>query len=97
MTVSQVGTAPATIYTTTNGTNNPSATLAWSGTQTRTAGDLLMLVVTAAATTSVTAPSTPAGWQAAPATGNTGDDRRTPTRRSSTSTPPGPMRSPRSR
>jgi len=68
MAVTQVGTPSATVYTTTNGTNTP--TLAWSGTQPRTAGDILVLVVTAAATTSVTAPATPAGWTAGPAVGN---------------------------
>jgi len=70
MAVSEVGTPAATVYTTTNGTNTP--TLAWSGSQPRTAGDLLVLTVTAAATTSVTAPSTPSGWTAGPAGGNTG-------------------------
>ena len=70
MAVTQVGTPATTVYTTTNGTNTP--TLAWSGTQPRTAGDILVLVVTAAATTSVTAPATPSGWTAGPATGNTG-------------------------
>ena len=68
MAVTQVGTPAATVYTTTNGANTPS--LAWSGTQPRTAGDILVLVVTAAATTSVTAPSAPSGWTAGPAVGN---------------------------
>ena len=68
MAVTQVGTPAATVYTTTSGANTP--TLAWSGTQPRTAGDVLVLVVTAAATTSVTAPSAPSGWNPGPATGN---------------------------
>ena len=68
MAVTQVGTPNATVYTTTSAA---SSGVAWSGTQPRTAGDLLVFVITAAATTSVTAPSTPAGWTARPATGNT--------------------------
>ena len=67
--VTQVGTPNATVYTTANGTNTPS--ISWSGTQPRTAGDILVLVVNASATTSVTLPAAPAGWSTAYNLGNT--------------------------
>jgi hypothetical protein len=69
VTVTQVGTPDATVYTTTSAA---SSSVAWSGTQPRTAGDILVFIITAAATTSVTAPATPAGWNVAAATGNSG-------------------------
>ena len=68
MAVTQVGTAPATVYTTTNGANTPA--LAWGTGQNRTAGNILVLTVTAAAVTSVTAPATPSGWNDGLASGN---------------------------
>ena len=68
MAVTQVGTPATTVITTTNGTNTP--TLAWSGTQPRTAGDILVLAVTASAATSITTPSAPSGWTAGPVVGN---------------------------
>ena len=67
MAVTQVGTPNATVYTTSSG---GASSVAWSGTQPRTAGDILVFVITAAATTSVTAPATPSGWTAGPAVGN---------------------------
>ena len=69
MAVTQVGTPNATVYTTASA---GSSGVAWSGTQPRTAGDLLVFVITAAATTSVTAPTAPAGWNTGVAVGNSG-------------------------
>lgn len=57
MAVTAVGT-PASPAVVTTG----SVTGSWSGTQPRTAGDLLVAAVTAYAATSTTAISTPAGW-----------------------------------
>src|ERR1700743_114097 len=49
-----------TTSTTTSGTNTP--TLAWGTGQNRTTNNILVLVVTAAAVTSVTLPTTVTGW-----------------------------------
>lgn len=68
MAVSQVGTPPSAVFSSTSAT---SPTLVWGTGQTRTAGDLLVLVVTASATTSVTTPSAPSGWTSVFAEGNT--------------------------
>jgi hypothetical protein len=59
-TVTQVGTPGAVVAT--SGTNTGSVTGSWSGTQPRTAGDLLVAFVTAFGTTSATTISTPSGW-----------------------------------
>ena len=68
MAVTQVGTPTATAYTTTSGANT--ATNTWSGTQPRTAGHILVMVINAAAITSVTLPAAPAGWSTAWNIGN---------------------------
>lgn len=67
MTISQVGTPTATAYITVTG----SATNTWSGTQPRTAGDILVMVITGSANTSVTLPSAPSGWTQVLNVGNT--------------------------
>jgi hypothetical protein len=68
----QAGTPAAPAVTTTSGT----VTGAWSGSQPRTAGHLLVAGVTAAAAVSSTAISTPAGWTKLPeAVGNGGRAR----------------------
>ena len=66
--VVQIGTPTATAYTTVNGSNT--ATNTWSTTQPRYKGDLLVMVVNAAAITSVTLPSAPGGWSTAWNIGN---------------------------
>ena len=67
--VTQVGTPAATAVQTAN--NTGSVTGSWSGTQPRTAGDLLVARVTAYGTTSATAISGTAGWtQAVSVTGS---------------------------
>ena len=68
MALAQRGTPTATAYTTVNGSNT--ATNTWDATQARQAGDVLVMVITAAATTSVTAPSAPSGWTQAVSVGN---------------------------
>lgn len=67
MTISQVGTPTATAYITVTG----SATNTWSASQPRTAGDILVMVVTGSANTSVTLPAAPSGWTQAVNVGNT--------------------------
>jgi hypothetical protein len=60
VTVSAVGTP--TGITTSAGTNSPSAAGSWSGTQPRTAGDLLLATVTAFGNTTAVLGTAPAGW-----------------------------------
>lgn len=61
MAVTAVGTPAAPVQITTANTT-VTVTGSWSASQPRTAGDLLVMVVTAAAATSVTVPATPSGW-----------------------------------
>ena len=69
MAVTAVGT-PSAISSITTTNTTVSATNAWSATQPRTAGDLLVMIVTASAATSVTLPTVPAGWTQAANIGN---------------------------
>lgn len=71
MAVTQVGTPNAPVLTTVvSGANVISPT--FSGTQPRTAGDILVFCVTAGNATSVTIPSAPAGWSTAVSVGDSG-------------------------
>lgn len=70
--VAQVGTPTATAYVTGTTTNQAlTATNTFSGTQPRTAGHVLVMIINASATTSVAAITAPTGWSTAYNIGNT--------------------------